>query len=272
MVGTSASARRVGGRFRFALLALAAVLGLGAAAAAPRGQVDAAESVVVHAGADATVYRSQPYKNFGSQRALAARRHGSQSFVRFDLSAVRGQKMAGFELRMTVLSGDASSLSVAQSGTRWVESRVSWGSRPTVDVTPTIRPLAASADSATFDLRPFLDGDYVTMDQLSIQVVSSSDTAVTVAARKSTTAPRPALVINREAEIDLHRRQEGVASDALLYAEHHGCRRQEQSGPGHECGPAERPVRVGARHAAGAPERGCLRLFRRLCGARRPCL
>ena len=220
MTGTSASARRVGGRFRFALLALAAVLGLGAAAAAPRGQVDAAESVVVHAGADATVYRSQPYKNFGSQRALAARRHGSQSFVRFDLSAVRGQRMAGFELRMTVLSGDASSLSVAQSGTRWVESRVSWVSRPTVDVTPTIRPLAASADSATFDLRPFLDGDYVTVDQLSVQVVSSSDTGWPVASRKSASAARPALVMSREPAIDLHRRQAGADADALLHTQH----------------------------------------------------
>lgn len=154
----------------------------------------AGDTLQLAPAADAAVRSAYPTTNYATGTSLRARVAKGETFLRFNLSAWQGLRVAGLRLTLAAVSGDATPLSLSTTGTSWTEGTVNWNNRPAA-VDPVAGAPTVSGTTATFDVKSLFPSGVIDRVQLSLRVASPMDVLVTFGSRETSTA-KPMLTLD----------------------------------------------------------------------------
>ena len=138
--------------------------------------------------ADAYVNGARATRNYGTAPVLKARAGVLGAYLRFKVRPWVGQPADGLDLRLAGVVGDATTLALSEVSGGWLETSLTFLTRPAPVSDIIVRGTVAS-DGVHFPLGAFFDSGTIDRNYISLRVTNDVSTKVSFSSREGTAPP-----------------------------------------------------------------------------------
>jgi len=163
---------------------------------------------------DAYVNGARATRNYGTAPVLKARAGVLGAYLRFKVRPWVGQPADGLDLRLAGVVGDATTLALSEVSGGWLETSLTFLTRPAPVSDIIVRGTVAS-DGVHFPLGAFFDSGTIDRNYISLRVTNDVSTKVSFSSREGTAPP---LVTLGTGGVSLFAAQFGLMTGARVIA------------------------------------------------------